>query len=627
MSGMLQISVATWCRANSVEPSELLRLLAEQDTIRAAYLCESDSVGVTSNPAPKAQSAAFHEIVLPALLRAFEPPQSVCVHILKTKQLSLMDGQPCTIDDGPECPPRILLRWRGTADDLMCLAHEAGHALQVVWSDHAITPPLLRETCAFLSEIAVLRWALCHCSELHRALVDVWERENARYFGSDMEVLRADLLQPERAHTYRHNYPLARLAALRLASDWDTARLCSVFADSVGGTECLRSALGLEAPQRLPCPERIWSETEDFLGRLLSAPAYSLNADIDAMIVDLTPGVAPRVVSRGPSAPLVRFGSAGTPEASIVCAGVMAEASALPRAQGAAEAPLSAALGRALTRGPHFEAAPTIAKCLGSLAPAALAEVLCGAVSPDWVDRTARIGVITVDGQLSNPYDTLASEWLYWRSIGALALGAIRRGDARGDLRPDAFLNAIHDEAKKPALVANVPLAKADALTALGLMIAQLARAPYHQQFSLRTYLPIDILPPLQCGQAQVFIDSNTDPVGAVTWAWISDMAESRLHQTGHALAEGDWSGGDRLFFNDWLAAPDAIRPIVRYMTQDVFPSETATSLRRNLDGSVRRINRWTGSAVRAGVNKPIVPNPKTSCVPTHRTLQKCGVE
>lgn len=34
-------------------------------------------------------------------------------------------------------------------------------------------------------------------------------------------------------------------------------------------------------------------------------------------------------------------------------------------------------------------------------------------------------------------------------------------------------------------------------------------------------------------------------------------------------------------------------------MTHAVFPDEIATSLRRRPDGSVRRINRWTGANLR----------------------------
>ena len=34
-------------------------------------------------------------------------------------------------------------------------------------------------------------------------------------------------------------------------------------------------------------------------------------------------------------------------------------------------------------------------------------------------------------------------------------------------------------------------------------------------------------------------------------------------------------------------------------MWDNIFPNEIATSLRRNPDGTVRRINRWTGVNLR----------------------------
>jgi len=77
-----------------------------------------------------------------------------------------------------------------------------------------------------------------------------------------------------------------------------------------------------------------------------------------------------------------------------------------------------------------------------------------------------------------------------------------------------------------------------------------------------------------------------------VTWAWLSEPVEREVHATGRALAAHEWNCGNRLFFNDWVSPYGNAREIRRDIMQ-VFPVDLATSLRRNLDGSVRRINRW----------------------------------
>ena len=84
-----------------------------------------------------------------------------------------------------------------------------------------------------------------------------------------------------------------------------------------------------------------------------------------------------------------------------------------------------------------------------------------------------------------------------------------------------------------------------------------------------------------------------------VTWAWLSDDVQSDVHATGRALQRDDWTCGDRLFFNDWITPYANIRDVVYDMTHNIFPNEVATGLRRNSDGTVRRVNRWTGANLR----------------------------
>ena len=75
-------------------------------------------------------------------------------------------------------------------------------------------PPVARETCAFLGELALIYWAKQNQTDLAARLLRVWREENQRYFGDDRALLRVALGGPESAYTYRMNYPLARAAAV-----------------------------------------------------------------------------------------------------------------------------------------------------------------------------------------------------------------------------------------------------------------------------------------------------------------------------------------------------------------------------------------------------------------------------
>ncbi len=135
-----------------------------------------------------------------------------------------------------------------------------------------------------------------------------------------------------------------------------------------------------------------------------------------------------------------------------------------------------------------------------------------------------------------------------------------------------------------------------DYYASVGYALELLAQSEYHWQFKLGDYFRVEILPALWCGQTRFYLTDQGVPTAMVTWAWLTKEVEREVHSTGRALTEDEWSCGDRLFFNDWITPYDNIRGVLHDMTHNIFPDElVATSLRRNPDGSVRRINRWTG--------------------------------
>ena len=64
--------------------------------------------------------------------------------------------QPRTIDNGPDAPPEVYINYQKRIEDILAVAHEFGHALQIVANQSRFTPPILRELAAFISELALL---------------------------------------------------------------------------------------------------------------------------------------------------------------------------------------------------------------------------------------------------------------------------------------------------------------------------------------------------------------------------------------------------------------------------------------------------------------------------------------
>lgn len=125
-------------------------------------------------------------------------------------------ARPHTLDHGVNRAPEIRMAWRGSASALMCLAHEVAHAVQLQLSAGSFMPPVARETCAFLGELALIDWVRKNNPDLASKLLSVWRDENAAYFGTDCQVLRSALADPSSPYCYQMNYPLARAAAVAL---------------------------------------------------------------------------------------------------------------------------------------------------------------------------------------------------------------------------------------------------------------------------------------------------------------------------------------------------------------------------------------------------------------------------
>jgi cytolysin-activating lysine-acyltransferase len=122
-----------------------------------------------------------------------------------------------------------------------------------------------------------------------------------------------------------------------------------------------------------------------------------------------------------------------------------------------------------------------------------------------------------------------------------------------------------------------------------------LSASKYHQKFETGYYMNVEVVPPLRANQAKFYFLESGFPVAFATWAWLNDAVLSEIVQTGRALYENEWNCGDKLFFNDWVAPFGHTRQVMFDMTHNAFPDHEAYSLRRNADGSVKKVSRLFG--------------------------------
>ncbi|MCP4071059.1 MAG: hypothetical protein GY742_04870 [Hyphomicrobiales bacterium] len=170
---------------------------------------------------------SYHKIVVPALEHAFKNQEgisTICADIQFHRSSRASQTRPCTIDNGKNTPPTIVMDWEGTPGNLICLAHETAHALQIILSNHALMPPIARETCAFLGELFLIDYARHRDANLYEQLRQVWDWENETYLATYRNELTLALNDQQTPYHYNLNYPIARLAAMELfrseGSNW-----------------------------------------------------------------------------------------------------------------------------------------------------------------------------------------------------------------------------------------------------------------------------------------------------------------------------------------------------------------------------------------------------------------------
>ncbi|NUH64326.1 hypothetical protein HTT03_03285 [Sulfitobacter sp. S0837] len=147
-----------------------------------------------------------------------------------------------TLHDNGKGVPYISCPWQGCQNDLLTLAHEFGHALQIVASEERRMPPVLRETCASQSELWFIAELKKSDPTLSEKLARVFESRANYTFTRVEPELRAALTKPDQQYQYQWNYPLAQSLAWQFEQQLENGTMVSVF-QNLRSTEELVTAL------------------------------------------------------------------------------------------------------------------------------------------------------------------------------------------------------------------------------------------------------------------------------------------------------------------------------------------------------------------------------------------------
>lgn len=146
---------------------------------------------------------------------------------------------------------------------------------------------------------------------------------------------------------------------------------------------------------------------------------------------------------------------------------------------------------------------------------------------------------------------------------------------------------------------------KMDLETSLGMCMWLMSQSDYHRHWDMATF-DAEITAAIISSQYRIYFDEQNNPIGLATWAWVSDECRKRLLKEQSGLRFDDWNSGEHLLFNDYIAPWGHAKAILKDLRTNVFPDETAFSVGRNSDGSIRKIYTWKGINVKVRViSKP----------------------
>lgn len=210
--------MAEWLELHDLDATRLRTILARVRRLElgAAYSRRAARASLQPNPMPALQAWA---VSARALARQCPPVSCAAerTHIQARTNFAPDEARfprAFTLHDDGSGHPYVSCPYHGTVGDLMAVAHEFGHAVQLSASRGVQLPPVLREVCAFVSELALLAALQGDDPQCFALALRVWQADTRKQFTGDLARLEAALLEEATPYSYQWNYPVARILAM-----------------------------------------------------------------------------------------------------------------------------------------------------------------------------------------------------------------------------------------------------------------------------------------------------------------------------------------------------------------------------------------------------------------------------
>lgn len=128
----------------------------------------------------------------------------------------------------------------------------------------------------------------------------------------------------------------------------------------------------------------------------------------------------------------------------------------------------------------------------------------------------------------------------------------------------------------------------------LGLAAELMCQSPTYRNFPMAC-LAAWIKPAIEHQQVRFLFDASGNPLAYWTWAFLApDVEERWKHDPKVLFHESEWNEGEQLWIMDMVCQRGYLRSIIAYIQSSMFSEHNeAFSLRRNKDGSVKKVSIW----------------------------------
>lgn len=139
---------------------------------------------------------------------------------------------------------------------------------------------------------------------------------------------------------------------------------------------------------------------------------------------------------------------------------------------------------------------------------------------------------------------------------------------------------------------------KTEFFARIGYAAELLTTSKTYRDMPLEDCFNIFFTPPIWAEQCRFFADEAGNPLGMVTWAWLSEHVKQEVKETGRPLTSDEWGCGPNLCIMDVIAPTLNAQVILETLTKEAFRNHMATLLARNPDVLDVLPSVWVGSKV-----------------------------